>query len=355
MKINITGPIYEGAYNDFDAIASQAKSGESIDVFVNSPGGDAFEAISIYNAMKLYRKNGVEVNLKLVGMAASASTIIMCGASNVEVGTGTVMMIHNPASPIFLEMMDEQRVDRLKNGLVAVKEAIVDIYEEKTNLSRDEILAMMAAETYLNTDKIVELGFASGVFDYEEPEEKEEEKQEESKMDEDQIKALVSGIVTQVTDSFKSEIASLEAKVDEKITAVSTTVNNQIQQQHQNRITSARNSINALCEKGVITPALRDNFNKSEDAEFLENIAASYANNAGNGNNGESVPFARGNSVPSNLRAFTKPPGAEENARAIAGEELEFLNNVASAFQNGPDKFRQAVQNGEIKSRVFGG
>ncbi len=73
-----------------DAIA-QAGSHDSVALRINSPGGDAFEGVAIYNVLK---NHGKPVNVYVDGLAASAASIVAMAGDTICMGTGAMMMIH---------------------------------------------------------------------------------------------------------------------------------------------------------------------------------------------------------------------------------------------------------------------
>ena len=71
------------------------------------------------------------------------------------------MMIHNPATVAFGDHEDMQKaIDMLSE----VKESIINAYEIKTSLSRAKLSHLMDAETWMNANKAIELGFADDVL-----------------------------------------------------------------------------------------------------------------------------------------------------------------------------------------------
>ena len=129
-----------------------------ISVWINSPGGDVFAASQIYAMLKEHKGN---VKVKVDGVAASAASVIAMAGASVEMAPTACLMIHNPATVIFGEVSDlEQGIELLSE----VKEAIINAYEKKTKLPRDTISKLMDAETWMNANKAVELGFADKVL-----------------------------------------------------------------------------------------------------------------------------------------------------------------------------------------------
>ena len=65
----------------------------SVDVEINSPGGDVFAGLAIYNGL---RNSGKKINVKVLGLAASAASLIAMAGDTIEMPENSFMMIHNP-------------------------------------------------------------------------------------------------------------------------------------------------------------------------------------------------------------------------------------------------------------------
>lgn len=125
-----------------------------VTVTINSPGGDVFEGLAIYN---LLREHPGEVTVKIVGLAASAASFIAMAGDRVEIGKAAFLMIHNSW---VVAMGDRQALREVADWLEPFDEAMVSIYNAKTGMDEADISAMMDAETWINGSKSVDLGFA---------------------------------------------------------------------------------------------------------------------------------------------------------------------------------------------------
>ena len=134
-----------------------AGSGD-ITVWINSPGGDCVAAAQIYNMLMDYKGN---VTVKIDGIAASAASVIAMAGTKVLVSPVSVLMIHNPMSAAFGNSDEMQRAIEM---LGSVKDSIINAYEIKTGLSRAKLSHLMDAETWMNANKAVELGFADDLL-----------------------------------------------------------------------------------------------------------------------------------------------------------------------------------------------
>src|SRR5574344_2366767 len=134
-------------------------SGDSdIVVWINSPGGDCIAASQIYTMLMDYPH---EVIVKIDGIAASAASVIAMAGTKVLMAPTALMMIHNPAT---ITMGDHEDMKRAIEMLDEVKESIINAYEIKTGISRIKLSHLMDAETWMNANKAIELGFADDVL-----------------------------------------------------------------------------------------------------------------------------------------------------------------------------------------------
>ena len=133
----------------------KALKGAAITLRINSPGGDVIEGAAICNILKA---DGRPVTSYIDGMAASmASVIPMVG--KVIMPSNALMMVHNPWT---VSMGDADQLRKDAGLLDKIKGQIVGAYEAKcgTKRNRDQIVAMMDAETWMDGKEAVEAGFA---------------------------------------------------------------------------------------------------------------------------------------------------------------------------------------------------
>lgn len=139
--------------SDIDAALKEITG--DIVVHLNSPGGDAFDGITIYNRLK---KHDGKVTINVDGWAASAASVIAMAGDEVIMGLGSMMMIHEAWTIVWgskTELRKEADV------LEELDEGILDIYMTKANLDRDKIRDMVVAETWFSAQKAVDIGFAT--------------------------------------------------------------------------------------------------------------------------------------------------------------------------------------------------
>ena len=159
----LNGTIAEESWFDDDVTPQLFKdelmsgSGD-ITVWINSPGGDCVAAAQIYNMLMDYKGN---VTVKIDGIAASAASVIAMAGTKVLMSPVSMLMIHNPMTAAFGDCGEMQKAIEM---LGSVKDSIINAYEIKTGLSRARLSNLMDAETWMDANKAVELGFADEIM-----------------------------------------------------------------------------------------------------------------------------------------------------------------------------------------------
>ncbi|UBK67534.1 Clp protease ClpP (plasmid) [Clostridium perfringens] len=171
-KVNIKGPIISSdekwIYNwfgmdatcarDVEKVINSVQQGEQLEVIINSNGGYVDEGSEIYTLLKDY--NG-EVVIKIVGMAASAASVIAMGGDKVKISPTGRIMIHNAAGGV---CGDYRQMEHGAEVLKDCNEAIANAYALKTGMSKEELLDLMNKETFMNAQKAKQLGFVDEIM-----------------------------------------------------------------------------------------------------------------------------------------------------------------------------------------------
>lgn len=157
--LRINGQIAEESWFDDDItpalFASELNAGSGpVTIWLNSPGGDVVAAAQIYNLLTAYPG---KVTVNIDGIAASAASVIAMAAERVAMSPVSMLMIHNPAT---LAIGDKDELAKAMSMLEAVKDSIINAYQDKTGLSRAKLSRMMDAETWMDATAAIQLGFA---------------------------------------------------------------------------------------------------------------------------------------------------------------------------------------------------
>jgi ATP-dependent Clp endopeptidase proteolytic subunit ClpP len=124
---------------------------------INSPGGEVFEGLAIYNRLREH-PGGVEV--KIDGIAASMASVIAMAGAPVTMASNALLMVHNP-SGLCVGNSDDMR--ELADMLDKVRGSLTGAYERKTGKSTEEIGAMMDAETWMTAQEAMDAGFCDEI------------------------------------------------------------------------------------------------------------------------------------------------------------------------------------------------
>lgn len=172
MKISVKGPIIDSddqwIYDWFEVEATspkkvidlinQAKNNEDLEIEINSGGGSVFAGSEIYTALKSYSG---KVTTKVVGLAASAASVIAMAGDKILISPTGQIMIHNASGGFGGDYRDmEKGAEILKN----VNATISNAYRIKTGLSSDELLDMMNKETWLTPQQALEKKFVDEIM-----------------------------------------------------------------------------------------------------------------------------------------------------------------------------------------------
>lgn len=158
-------PWGEGVTAKRIAGALRAIGGRDVTVYVNSPGGDLFEGIAIYNQLREYRG---KVTVKVLGVAASAASFIAMAGDEIQIASSAFFMIHNAHVVVAGNRLD---LCDVTNTLETFDAAMADIYAARTGQDVSALRSMMDAETWMAGKEAVARGFADALFDSDVPSE----------------------------------------------------------------------------------------------------------------------------------------------------------------------------------------
>lgn len=128
-----------------------------IELHLNSPGGEAFEGIAIYNALK---QHSAEVHVSVDSLAASIASVIAMAGDTITMATGSTMMIHNASG---IEIGDADDLRAYADLLDVVSNNVAAIYAERAGGTIESWRAAMGAETWYTAEEAVAAGLADSV------------------------------------------------------------------------------------------------------------------------------------------------------------------------------------------------
>jgi len=170
-KIEIKGVIVSNDYQQvYDYYGIDATSplkvskqigqaqGDTLNIEINSGGGDIFQGSEIYTMLKSYQ-GYKEVNI--VGLAASSASVIAMSGDKVKISPTGQFMMHNVSS---IAQGDYREMDKMSEELKVANDGIANAYMIKTNKGREEILDLMNKETWMSATRAMELGFVDEIM-----------------------------------------------------------------------------------------------------------------------------------------------------------------------------------------------
>ena len=135
---------------------------EEVEIEINSGGGSIYAGSEIYTALKDYKG---KKTVKVVGIAASAASVIAMAGDKVLISPTAQIMIHNVRSGAEGDYRDlEHEAEVIKN----YNSTIANAYSLKTGIKKEDLLAMMDKETWLTPERALELKFADEIMFQEE-------------------------------------------------------------------------------------------------------------------------------------------------------------------------------------------
>ncbi len=132
---------------------------KTVTVRINSPGGDVWDGMAIFNALKTY--NG-KVVTRIEGIAASMASVIALAGKEVQAYANTMYMIHEPYA---FTAGNQYSLRELADILEKMSGQMIDIYSSNASPGKREIAQMMKDEAWLTAKEAKEKGFIDTVLD----------------------------------------------------------------------------------------------------------------------------------------------------------------------------------------------
>ena len=132
-----------------------------VTVAINSPGGDMFEGIAMYSML---REHPGEVNIKVMGLAASAASVIAMSGDNIQIARPAFFMIHNCW---VMAVGNRHDMKDVAKQLEPFDAAMADVYADRTGSDIAEMGKLMDRETWIGGSAAVDQGFADTLLDSE--------------------------------------------------------------------------------------------------------------------------------------------------------------------------------------------
>ena len=129
----------------------------TLNIYINSPGGDVFAGQAIHSMLKRHKAHK---NVYIDGLAASIASVVVMAGDTIFMPKNAMMMIHNPWT---WGIGNAAEFRKLAEDLDKIRESLIAAYEGRSALTRDEIIEIMDSETWLTADECLEYGFCDVV------------------------------------------------------------------------------------------------------------------------------------------------------------------------------------------------
>lgn len=167
--INIYEPIGEDWFGD--GFSTSKMNGilrsigpKDIAVNINSPGGNVFDGLAIYDQL---REHPAKVTVRVRGIAASAASVIAMAGDEIQMATGSMMMVHKAWGGIVGNADDFAEAVTVFGQ---IDRALASVYVARTGMTEDKVAAMLSGPnrksdgTWMTAAEAVEMNFADGEF-----------------------------------------------------------------------------------------------------------------------------------------------------------------------------------------------
>lgn len=134
-----------------------ALAAKTITVRINTPGGDVFDGLAIYNSLK---DHGATIKVKVDGLAASIGSIIAMAGSTITMGESAFLMIHNPWA---LAIGNAADMREMAATLEKVGGSLAGIYATRAEITKEQAQIWMDGETWFTAEEAKAAGLADAV------------------------------------------------------------------------------------------------------------------------------------------------------------------------------------------------
>lgn len=144
-------------YNDPAELIKALADLEDVKVRINSPGGDVFDGMAIYNALQSHKGT---VTTRIEGLAASMASVVAMAGKKVQAYDNAMLMIHNAWTVMAGNQYDMREV---ADVLEKIDGNLLNIYYDKSKVGKRELSDMMKNETWMTAKEAKEKGFINEI------------------------------------------------------------------------------------------------------------------------------------------------------------------------------------------------
>ena len=166
---------------------------DTINVHINSYGGDVSEGLAIYNVLREHKAQIVTI---CDGFACSAASVVFMAGDRRVMQPASLLMIHNAWT---VAMGNAAQLRKTADDIETITQASVEAYKKVATISEEEIKALMDAETWILPKDAVEYGFATEIDDED---------------DDDEPKQSAFGVIMQKLTAPEAVLEAQEIDID---------------------------------------------------------------------------------------------------------------------------------------------
>lgn len=131
---------------------------KTINLFINSPGGNVFDGVTMYNALK---RHSAKVHVTIDGLAASIASVIAMAGDTIDIAKNAMIMVHRAWS---YQVGNKNDMIKMADMLDKIDiNTIITSYTDKTGLTSDELIPILDAETWISAQEAKDMGFVDSV------------------------------------------------------------------------------------------------------------------------------------------------------------------------------------------------
>lgn len=130
---------------------------KTINVHINTPGGDVFDGLAIYNSLK---DHGAQIHVKVDGLAASIGSIIAMAGHTITMGESSFLMIHNPWALVIGNAKDMRE---MALTLDKIGGSLAGVYASRAKVSKEQAQTWMDEETWFTAAEAKAYGLADAI------------------------------------------------------------------------------------------------------------------------------------------------------------------------------------------------
>lgn len=158
------GDYWGDSYSAKDLLEDiKAESFNKINLYINSPGGDVFDGVAIYNIFQRVKSDkNIKVDVHIDGMAASIASIIAMVGDKIYMPANSMIMIHNPWTYTTGNAIELRKT---AEELDKICDSMKTIYLKRFNQTDEKLTELLDSETWLTADEALEYGLCDEVLE----------------------------------------------------------------------------------------------------------------------------------------------------------------------------------------------